>query len=250
MAEEIVAVRGSELPSATMLLRDEQFLVIQGGVTKILPIPLLNELLTQGSYLSGIFTDADVVDGVLTLNHGLNTTRVVVFISDPNGENEWVRWKKQDANTITINFGGPVAEGNYEYIILYWIAGSEFNESRKFKRVPIPPWNMTLDRHISIPMPIGLTKAKIMHVKVTIIDDADNYKFDILGMPSPVQFDFGFIHVNRYELVHGGFFIENNYITLVIPDTANWTNRVLPAMFYATAEDRGYIDITFTDDAY
>lgn len=243
ISEVTEGVKGSELPAATVLVRDEKFLVVQQGVTKALPLTLLNELLTQGSYIDGTFTENDVVDGILTLNHGLNTDKVVVFITNPAGENQWVPWKKADSNTITINFGGPPDTGTSTFIILYWLAGSEFNEAKKFKTISIASWTLNYETNKSIVHGLPDWK-KIKSVKCTIYNDDDDHAWDFLSISN--HFNFEGIPAGG-ATTKGSIDWDASYVHLRLPSTAQWYHEASPQQFASVNITRGFIEIEYTD---
>lgn len=64
---------------------------------------------------SGTFTNADLVAGVLTIAHGLNSSPVAITILDPNGVAEVGSHTETDANTATWDFGGAIAGGTWKW---------------------------------------------------------------------------------------------------------------------------------------
>lgn len=237
LVSEVLTVKGSELPEAAALVRDEKFVVISQGITKQFPVTLLNELLQQGSYISGTFNPSDVVDGILTLNHGLNTDKVVVFITNPQGENQWVPWKKVDANTITVNFGGAPDDGDSQFIILYWNAGADFNEETKFKTIPIDGWDLatTLSRSIAH----GLVASEIVSITGVIFSDVGA---PIKRTAIPGDFD---AYFNAY------IFITYDDINITLTRNSSgggWesiANGYYANQYYRSLGARGFLHVTY-----
>jgi len=245
MADTFEVIKGSELALATQLLRDEKFIVVQDGTTKQLGIEYLSELLTQASYIEDTFSDSDVIEvsgtgWILNLNHGLNTTRVVAFIKNPAGENQWLAWSTIDANNVRINFGGPVEAGTWSYILLHWSAGSSFNEQTLFKTINIGPWNILANQTKSIDH--GLDYTKIVSITGIIFG---NYVTVIAGVN----------HTNVRRIVIPGLIaseftaamrIEYNATRILVTRnvTSDWNE--VQGDFEETTNDRGILHITYT----
>ena len=64
------------------------------------------------------FTNADLVAGVLTINHGLGTLYPALFITDPSGGYVGgVTITVVDANSVTVDFGGAIGAGTWTWFI-------------------------------------------------------------------------------------------------------------------------------------
>lgn len=121
---EFDVVKGSLLPAAAVVNNGDNFFCIQGGVTKILPFAVVSSLLAQGSVYNGTFTNSNLVDGVLTINHELDVDNALAFVFDPAGEFQPnVPYTRVDNDNLSINFGGPgssITAGTWKYMILFW----------------------------------------------------------------------------------------------------------------------------------
>lgn len=71
------------------------------------------------SSASNTFTNADLVAGVLTVTHNLNTENISsVTVLNPTGGGETgLSWSVIDANTIEIDFGGSIGAGTYTWVV-------------------------------------------------------------------------------------------------------------------------------------
>jgi hypothetical protein len=65
------------------------------------------------AYYRTTFTNADLVAGVLTINHSLAATDVLVVVRDPSGVEQIMSDTFVDADTTTIDFGGAIGAGTW-----------------------------------------------------------------------------------------------------------------------------------------
>lgn len=67
---------------------------------------------------SGTFTNSDLSSGVLTIDHSLKTSNVVVVVRDPDGTDDIVNSTVVDTDTVTVDFGGSIASGTWTWFVL------------------------------------------------------------------------------------------------------------------------------------
>jgi hypothetical protein len=75
--------------------------------------------LTGGASYNGSFQNSDLVAGVLSVNHGLNTTFPKPLIRRPDGtyEDALSIMTYTDVNNVTFDFGGSIAAGTWVILI-------------------------------------------------------------------------------------------------------------------------------------
>jgi len=79
----------------------------------------------SGGSLPGTFTNDDLVDGILTIEHNLNTESIIPSFSNPAGYSQALQWQKDPSDTknkILVDFTGDIDGGDWKYIIAYWNA--------------------------------------------------------------------------------------------------------------------------------
>jgi hypothetical protein len=68
---------------------------------------------------TGTFVNGDLVVGVLSINHGLNTLYPALYITDPAGAYVGgVTITVVDADNITVDFGGAIGAGTWTWWIM------------------------------------------------------------------------------------------------------------------------------------
>lgn len=96
----------------------------QGGVTKRIPFGSFKTTIPNLGYIHLTFTSADLSANTLTINHAKNTRIVKLFVYNPGGQYQPVQPTIIDSNNVSINFGGDIEAGDWEYILEYWAAAA------------------------------------------------------------------------------------------------------------------------------
>jgi hypothetical protein len=85
-------------------------------------ISVFLNLIKTNNVIIGNFTDADLTDNILTIEHSLLTLNIVLIVYD--NERKLVdingMMKLVDDSNIQIDFGGSIV-GSWFYILQYWI---------------------------------------------------------------------------------------------------------------------------------
>lgn len=117
-----------DLPSASSISDADKIIISQGGVTKQLDFVNLKGQSSDYGYITGIFHNSDLVNGILTINHAKNTRVVKCIIYDPSGILAiGALTKIVDENNISIDFGGIggiIESGDWTYLVEFWGAGT------------------------------------------------------------------------------------------------------------------------------
>ena len=86
-----------------------------------------NEGVTQGEQfqpgtpIAADFTDADIVDGILTIIHNKNTKKVsLTLYVDGKEEDTSGMVDNSNPNRVEVDFGGSIGASTGNYILEYW----------------------------------------------------------------------------------------------------------------------------------
>jgi hypothetical protein len=93
----------------------------QDGCDNILMDDFVNQLRNEG-VSGGTFTNANLVSGVLTINHEKDTNYVELTVYDASGRKVDINGLMQitDVDNIEVDFGGDISAGVWTYILKYW----------------------------------------------------------------------------------------------------------------------------------
>ena len=172
-------------------------------------------------------------------------------MKNPLGQNQGnLAWTRVDANNVRVEFAGDIEYGTWEYILLYWKAGSEFNEPKKFKTLPIGGWNLHANRQKVLPHGLPDFK-KIQTISAYVYNDAETRKFNLLGMANPTLFAFQVILIPKGKIASGAIDVDDTNVQLWVPNTTdtytNWFDRYPIQPFANTNINRGEVIIEYTD---
>jgi hypothetical protein len=119
---DYVLIKIPEL-TATTAIADIDLLVIETATgTRSTTYANLKSSIPNYGYLYGIFTSADLIANVFTVNHLKGTRLVKLTIWDPAGiEQRNLQPYLIDANNIAADFGGTIGGGDWEYLCEFWV---------------------------------------------------------------------------------------------------------------------------------
>lgn len=92
----------------------------QGGITKRIPFSTFKGSIPNYGYLTGTFDSTDLSANILTLNHAKNTRAVRLTIYNPAGILMPLLTRIDDSNNVSVDMGGFVEGGDFEYLLEYW----------------------------------------------------------------------------------------------------------------------------------
>lgn len=109
-----------EFPLASMVNNPDLIPIEQGGITKRIPFEQLKTVVPNYGYINHNFDSGDLSGNTLTINHAKNTRLVKVYVVTPAGIVQTIPYTIVDANNVSINFGGDIEAGDWEYLLEYW----------------------------------------------------------------------------------------------------------------------------------
>jgi hypothetical protein len=110
---------------ATVINDADLLHIKQGGVDKPIAFSSFKTQIPNYGYLSGLFDNADLNPSYIwSLNHAKNTRIIRLTLYNPAGEFQSIPYIIVDANNISVNFGGPIETGDWEYILEFWTGAS------------------------------------------------------------------------------------------------------------------------------
>jgi len=110
---------------ATVINDADLLHIKQSGVDKPIAFSSFKTQIPNYGYLSGLFDNSDLNPSYIwSINHAKNTRLIRLTIYNPLGEFQSIPYTIVDANNISVNFGGPIETGDWEYILEFWTGPS------------------------------------------------------------------------------------------------------------------------------